>query len=63
VWARHRRIGRHATALCARGRLQRREGVVQLLVRSLEDLGADLARLDRGEGASRSLAGRSRDFR
>ncbi len=63
VWARCRRAGRHATALTAHGRLQRREGVVQVIVRSLEDLGSDLASLDRRDEAATSLAGRARDFR
>jgi len=63
VWARCRRVGRHATALTAHGRLQRREGVVQVIVRSLKDLGADLASLDRRDETATSLAGRARDFR
>ncbi len=63
AWERDRREGRHATVLLAKGRLQRREGVVNLLVDRLRDLTASLARLDASGEAGESLAGRAREFR
>ncbi|MBM4106748.1 MAG: hypothetical protein FJ257_10795 [Phycisphaerae bacterium] len=63
VWERTRRVGRHATVLAATGRLERRDGVVHLLVRDLEDLSDSITEREGGEEAESALAGRSRDFR
>jgi error-prone DNA polymerase len=50
VWARHRRVARSCPALLVRGRLERAEGVINVVAERIEPL--DLA-----------LPTRSRDFR
>jgi error-prone DNA polymerase len=50
VWARHRRVGRAASALLVRGRLERAEGVVNVVADQLRPLPV-------------GVATRSRDFR
>ena len=59
TYARFRAVARHASALVAEGRVEHRSGVTHLIVRSLADLGPDLARAAEGEAVAR----RSRDFR
>jgi error-prone DNA polymerase len=59
AWERCRRIGRHAGAILAEGRVEHRDGVTHLLVRRMADLGPELAR--RADGTA--PAQRSRDFR
>ncbi len=53
VWQHCRRIGRAAVVLMASGRLQRREGTVHLLVRTLADLSDRLG----GDGAAAAPPG------
>jgi error-prone DNA polymerase len=59
TWERCRRIGRHAGAILAEGRVEHRDGVTHLLVRRMVDLGPELARLAEGDAPAQ----RSRDFR
>ena len=51
VWAAHRRVARSAAALLVRGRLERAEGVTNLIAESIEALSLAVE------------SGRSRDFR
>ena len=53
VWERFHQVARQATALIARGILQRKDGIVHILVDQLEDLSQLLS----------ELGNRSRDFR
>jgi error-prone DNA polymerase len=59
TYARFRAVARHASALVAEGRVEHRSGVTHLIVRSLADLGPDLARAAEGDAVAR----RSRNFR
>jgi error-prone DNA polymerase len=53
TWRRFRAAATESTALIVRGRLERKDQVIHLIVEKLEDLGKELA----------SLSHRSRDFR
>jgi error-prone DNA polymerase len=51
VWARHRRLAQSSPALLVRGRLERAEGVTNLIAEGIEPLSLSVA------------PARSRDFR
>jgi hypothetical protein len=52
-------VGRTATAVLARGRVEQRSGVTHLLVSGLDDLGPQLAE----HAGGTAVPQRSRDFR
>jgi hypothetical protein len=52
-------VGRTATAVLARGRVEQRSGVTHLLVSGLDDLGPQLA----AHAGGAAVPQRSRDFR
>ena len=56
VYARLRQQVRHAVAICVRGKVERRDGVVHVLVANARDIGAALTR------GSDAVSAQSRDF-
>jgi error-prone DNA polymerase len=56
VYARLRQQVRHAVAICVRGKVERRDGVVHVLVSNARDIGAALTR------GSDAVSAQSRDF-